>query len=51
MKEFEKTDYINYRLQKANETLFAAKILVENKLWNSVVLALDYTKPWRCWAA
>ena len=42
MKESEKEEYINYRLEKAHETLRAAKILVENKLWNSVVNRLYY---------
>ena len=43
MKGFEKQDYINYRLQKAYETLQAAKILANNKLWNSVVNRLYYS--------
>ncbi len=40
--ENSKENYIKYRLTKADETLLAAKILIENKLWNSVINRLYY---------
>lgn len=38
----EKTDYIEYRLEKAQETFEVARLLVENKKWNSAVNRLYY---------
>ncbi len=40
--EHSKENYIKYRLEKAEETLFAAKVLIENRLWNSVINRLYY---------
>ena len=37
-----KADYIKYRLEKADETMVAAKVLIDNQLWNSVVNRLYY---------
>jgi len=37
-----KNDYINYRINLAKETLEAAKLLAENKHWNSVMNRLYY---------
>lgn len=42
MSEFEKEDYVKYRLEKAHEALDAAQVLLQNKLWNSVVNRLYY---------
>jgi hypothetical protein len=32
----EQNDYINYRLQRAADTLIDAKLLAENERWNSL---------------
>jgi uncharacterized protein (UPF0332 family) len=37
-----KQDYINYRLQKADESFADAELLAENERWNSVVNRLYY---------
>lgn len=42
MTKYNKEDYIKYRLEKADETLIAAQVLLQNKLWNSVVNRLYY---------
>lgn len=42
MTSFKKEDYIKYRLEKADETLEAAQVLLQNKLWNSTVNRLYY---------
>lgn len=42
MTKYNKEDYIKYRLEKADETLRAAQVLLQNKLWNSVVNRLYY---------
>ena len=42
MKEY-KSDYIEYRLLKANEAFSAAKLLAENNSWNACVNRLYYT--------
>jgi len=42
MTKFKKEDYIKYRLDRADETLEAAQVLLQNKLWNSVVNRLYY---------
>ncbi len=40
--ENSKENYIKYRLEKADETLIAAQVLIDNKLWNSVINRLYY---------
>lgn len=42
MTGFKKEDYIRYRLEKADEAIEAAQVLLQNKLWNSVVNRLYY---------
>jgi len=42
MTGFEKEDFVKYRMAKAHETLRAAQVLVDHKLWNSVVNRLYY---------
>jgi len=42
MNEETKTDYIKYRLDKAFESLADAKLLSQNKRWNSCVNRLYY---------
>jgi uncharacterized protein len=38
----EQNDYINYRLQRATETLNDAKLLADNERWNSSINRLYY---------
>jgi uncharacterized protein (UPF0332 family) len=38
-----KQDYINYRINSAKETLEAARLLAENKHWNSAINRLYYS--------
>jgi len=38
----EQKDYINYRLQRATDTLNDAKLLAENERWNSSINRLYY---------
>jgi uncharacterized protein len=38
-----KQDYISYRINNARETLEAAKLLANNKLWNSAINRLYYS--------
>lgn len=42
MTGFRREDYIKYRLMKAEETLEAARVLHQNKLWNSMINRLYY---------
>ena len=42
MKEEERSAYIHYRLEKAEETLEVAALLIENKRWNSAINRLYY---------
>lgn len=42
MRKEEKNNYVNYKLEKAKETLEVAELLVENKKWNSAVNRLYY---------
>ncbi len=42
MKSPESIEYINYRLQKSRETLAAAELLIQNKMWSSAVNRLYY---------
>ena len=42
MSDVKPEDYINYRLQRANETISEIKILIENKLWNTAVNRMYY---------
>jgi uncharacterized protein (UPF0332 family) len=39
----EQNDYINYRLQRATETLNDARLLAENQRWNSSINRLYYS--------
>jgi uncharacterized protein (UPF0332 family) len=43
MSKSSKKEYIDYRLKQAKETLNAAKTLVRDKYWNSVINRLYYT--------
>ena len=38
-----KQDYISYRINSAKETLEAARLLAENKHWNSAINRLYYS--------
>lgn len=42
MKKEDKEAYISYRLEKADETLEVAGLLVENQKWNSAINRLYY---------
>lgn len=42
MNKYTPEDYINYRLQRARETLDEIKILIDNKLWNTAINRLYY---------
>lgn len=42
MKKSLKQEYIDYRIECANETLKAAKLLADNGYWNSVINRLYY---------
>ncbi|MDH5396855.1 MAG: HEPN domain-containing protein [Cyclobacteriaceae bacterium] len=42
MNKFTPEDYINYRLQRARETLDEIKILIDNKLWNTAINRMYY---------
>jgi uncharacterized protein (UPF0332 family) len=39
----DRNEYIEFRLQKAKESLKAAEILIENELWSSVINRLYYS--------
>lgn len=43
MKEGERSDYIQYRIEKAEETLEVAELLIENSKWNSAINRLYYS--------
>lgn len=38
----EKNEYVKYRIESANKTFLAAKVLAENGFWNSAVNRLYY---------
>ena len=42
MKKEEKDNYVNYRLEKAEETFEVAELLIKNKKWNSAINRLYY---------
>jgi uncharacterized protein (UPF0332 family) len=42
MSGFDRLDYVKYRLQKAEETMDVAELLIDNKKWNSAVNRLYY---------
>lgn len=42
MNQGEKEEYINYRIDKANETLEVAELLIKHEKWNSSVNRLYY---------
>jgi uncharacterized protein len=42
MKSPDNDEYANYRLQKSRETIEAAALLIQNKIWNSAVNRLYY---------
>jgi uncharacterized protein (UPF0332 family) len=42
MINYNKQDYINYRLQRAKETLKEAEMLIDNKFWNTAVNRMYY---------
>lgn len=43
MRDEERDNYVNYRLQKAEETYEVAILLVDNKKWNSAINRLYYS--------
>lgn len=43
MKQSVRMEYIKYRLEKSEETLEVAELLIENKKWNSAVNRLYYS--------
>ena len=43
MKLSERVQYVKYRIEKADETLEVAELLIENKKWNSAVNRLYYS--------
>ncbi len=43
MKDEDKVEYINYRIESAYKTFDAAKVLAENNFWNSAVNRLYYS--------
>ena len=42
MKDYKPEDYIQYRLQKANDTIAETITLIENKYWNTAVNRMYY---------
>lgn len=42
MKESERADYVQYRLEKALQTMAAAELLASHEMWNAVVNRLYY---------
>jgi len=42
MTEYKTEDYINYRIQRAKETILEVGVLIDNKLWNTAVNRLYY---------
>ncbi len=42
MKEFERKDYVNYRIEKSIETFEVAELLYANSKWNSTINRLYY---------
>lgn len=42
MKDPDRLSYVNYRMEKATETLVAAQILIDNRQWNSAINRLYY---------
>jgi uncharacterized protein (UPF0332 family) len=42
MKDYNREDYIKYRLLKANETITETKVLLDNKFWNTAVNRMYY---------
>ncbi len=39
----ERVEYVKYRIESANKTFEAAKVLAENEFWNSAVNRLYYS--------
>ncbi len=42
MKDYNREDYIKYRLLKANETIAETKVLLDNRFWNTAVNRMYY---------
>ena len=42
MKKIEKEDYVNYRIQKAKDTIKEVELHIENSLWNTAMNRLYY---------
>ena len=42
MTEYKSADYINYRLQRAKETILEVNTLIDNTFWNTAVNRLYY---------
>ena len=42
MMEYKPEDYINYRYQKARDTIKEVETLIENQLWNTAINRMYY---------
>lgn len=42
MTEYKSDDYVNYRLQRAKETLKEVELSIENKFWNAAINRMYY---------
>ncbi|MBA7554875.1 hypothetical protein ES705_47511 [subsurface metagenome] len=42
MTEYKPEDYVNYRLQKAKDTILEVKTLIDNQYWNTAINRLYY---------
>ena len=42
MTEYKSEDYINYRIQRAKETIKEVDVLIENKFWNTAINRMYY---------
>ncbi|OFX24795.1 MAG: hypothetical protein A2033_03965 [Bacteroidetes bacterium GWA2_31_9] len=42
MSEYKPDDYINYRINRANETILEVEVLIKNKFWNTAINRMYY---------
>ncbi len=42
MTTYRPEDYINYRIQRAKETILEVDVLIENEFWNSAINRMYY---------
>ncbi len=49
MTEYNSEDYVNYRLQRAKETILEVDTLINNSFWNTAVNRLYYACFLCCW--